>query len=175
VALHDTNFIKFADDTTVVGLTKNDESDHREEVSELALWYCDDNLSLNVSKTKELIVDFRKQRREHAPIHINGTAVESVMIYKFLGIHITEDLSWTNTTTITLVKRAQPRLYFLRWLKKFGILPRVLYKYYRCRIESILTGCITAWYGSCSIHDCKALQRVVKTAKHTPGIVLPPL
>jgi gmma-aminobutyric acid receptor subunit gamma/deltex-like protein len=36
---HDTNsLIKFADDTTVVGLiTNNDESAYREEVSELAL------------------------------------------------------------------------------------------------------------------------------------------
>jgi hypothetical protein len=27
---------------------------------------------------KELILDFRKQQREYAPIHINGTAVEKV-------------------------------------------------------------------------------------------------
>jgi hypothetical protein len=26
--------------------------------------------SFNVNKTKEMIVDFRKQQREHAPIHI---------------------------------------------------------------------------------------------------------
>jgi hypothetical protein len=36
-----------------------------------------DNLSLNVDKTKELIVDFRKLQREQPPIHIDGTAVES--------------------------------------------------------------------------------------------------
>jgi hypothetical protein len=30
-----------------------------EEVSELALWCHDNNLSLNVNKTNELIVDFR--------------------------------------------------------------------------------------------------------------------
>jgi hypothetical protein len=72
-----------------------------EEVSERPLW-CHDNNSLHVSKTKDLIVDLRKQRREHAPIHINGTAVESL---KFFGVHI-EDLSWTTNTT-TFVKRAQ--------------------------------------------------------------------
>jgi hypothetical protein len=41
-------------------------SAYREEVSELALGCQENNLSLNISKTKELIVDFRKQR-EHAP------------------------------------------------------------------------------------------------------------
>jgi hypothetical protein len=56
-------------------MTNDDESAYREEVRELSLWCQDNNLSLNVSKTKEYIVDFRKQRREHTPIHINGTAV----------------------------------------------------------------------------------------------------
>ena len=49
---------KFADDITVVGLiTNNDETAYREEVRDLAVWFQDNNLSLNVSKTKELIVD----------------------------------------------------------------------------------------------------------------------
>ena len=60
-------------------------------------------------------------------IHINRTAVEIVSSFKFLGVHITEDLTWTNNTT-TLVKRAQQRLYFLR--QKFGMAPQVLCKYY---------------------------------------------
>ena len=52
----------------------------------------ENNLSLNVNKTKELIVDFRKQQREHAPIHIDGTTVEKVKSFKFLGVHITDNL-----------------------------------------------------------------------------------
>ena len=34
------------------------------------------NLSLNVIKTTETIVDYRKTRTEHAPILIDGAAVE---------------------------------------------------------------------------------------------------
>ena len=34
----------------------------------LGVWCQENNLSLNVSKTKEMIVDFRKQQREHPPI-----------------------------------------------------------------------------------------------------------
>ena len=74
-------------------MTNDDESAYREEVRELALWCQDNNLSLNVSKTKEYIVDFRKQRREHTPIHINGTAVERVSSFTFLGAHTTMDLT----------------------------------------------------------------------------------
>jgi hypothetical protein len=57
---HDSNTInKFAYDTTVVGLiTDNNETANREEVRDLAVWCQDNNLSLNVIKTKEMIVDY---------------------------------------------------------------------------------------------------------------------
>eukprot|EP00061_Rhincodon_typus_P015114 g42613.t1 len=35
----------------------------------------------------------------------------------------------------------------------------------RCTIESILTGCIAAWYGNCSAQDRKKLLKVVCTAQ----------
>ena len=61
MARHDSNtIIKFADDTTVVGhITDNDETAYREEVRDLAVWCQNNNLSLNVTKTKEIIVDYR--------------------------------------------------------------------------------------------------------------------
>ena len=44
--------------TTVVGLiTDNDETANREEVWDLTVWCKDNNLSLNVIKTKDMIVD----------------------------------------------------------------------------------------------------------------------
>ena len=72
--MHATNLIiKFADDTTVVSLiTINNETTYREEVRALVEWCQENNLSLNVNKTKELFVDFQKKQREHAPIHIDG-------------------------------------------------------------------------------------------------------
>jgi hypothetical protein len=36
--------------------------------------------------------------------------------------------------------------------------PQILKRFYSCTIESILTGCITAWYCNCSAFDRKALQ-----------------
>ncbi|KAK6304897.1 hypothetical protein J4Q44_G00254830 [Coregonus suidteri] len=51
--------------------------------------------------------------------------------------------------------------------------PQILKKLYSCTIESILTGCITAWYGNCLASDRKALQRVVRTAQYITGAKLP--
>ncbi|KAJ8404745.1 hypothetical protein AAFF_G00336080 [Aldrovandia affinis] len=148
--MHDTNtIIKFADDTTVVGLIKNnDETAYREEIQHLATWCADNNLALNTKKTKELIVDFRKTRAvAHAPVHINGAEVERVSSFKFLGVHISEDLSWTFNTS-SLVKKAHQRLFFLRRLRKAHLSPQILVNFYRCAIESILTNSITVWYGT---------------------------
>ena len=49
----------------MVGLiTNNDETAYREEVRALGVWCQENNLTLNVNKSKEMIVDFRKQQRE---------------------------------------------------------------------------------------------------------------
>ncbi len=113
-ATHSSNVIvKFADDTTVVGLiTDNDETAYREEVHALTRWCQEKHLSLNINKTKELVVDFRRQKREHTPIIIDGTPVERVSSFKFLGVHNTEDLTWSAHTDAVL-KKAQQRLFFL--------------------------------------------------------------
>ncbi|CAI5695096.1 unnamed protein product [Oreochromis niloticus] len=165
--------IKFADDTTVIGLiSDNDEAAYREEVDRLAEWCDTNNLLLNTEKTKELIVDYRRNADPHPPIHIKGTAVERVNSFKFLGVHISEDLTWT-TNCSKLVKKAHQRLFFLRTLRKNHLSSDILVNFYRCTIESILTNCITVWYGNCSASDRKALQRVVKTAQRIAGAPLP--
>ncbi|XP_056611074.1 transmembrane protein 237A [Triplophysa dalaica] len=132
------------DDTTVVGLIKDDdESAYRDEVQHLAVGCATNNLELNTQKTKEIIVDFRRTRSHaHTPIYINGAVVERVSGFKFLGIHISDDLTW------------------------------ILVEFYCRTIESILTYCISVWYSNCSASDRKALQRVVKTAQRITGTQL---
>ena len=54
--------LKFADDTTVIGLISDgEESTYRSEVEQLVQWCEDNNLILNTTKTKELIIDYRKE------------------------------------------------------------------------------------------------------------------
>jgi hypothetical protein len=146
----------------VVGLiTNNDEAAYREEVRHLAVWCQDNNLSLNMIKIKEIIVNYRKRRTEHAPILIDGAAVEQIESFKFLGVHITNKLSWSKHTK-TVVKRARQSLFPLRKLKRLSMGHQILKRFYSCTIE---TGCITAWYDNCSASDHKAIQRVVCTAR----------
>ncbi len=136
--------------------------------------WCQGNISLNIDKTKELVVDFRRQSREHTPITIDKTPVERVNSFKFLGIHITENLTWSAHTDAVL-KKAHQHLFFPRRLRKFGTSPSILRSFYTCTVESILTGCITAWFGNSTAGNRRALQRIVRTARHIIGGELPSL
>lgn len=151
-----------------------DEAAYRREVASLVSWCEENNLTLNTDKTKEMIVDMRKERRTPQPLFIRELEVERVQKFKYLGVHINEDLTWTPHIT-QLVKKAQQRLYFLRRLRKFGMSPKILSNFYSCTIESVLTSCITVWYGSATVMDRKRLQRVVKTAQKITRTPLPSL
>ncbi|XP_072516687.1 uncharacterized protein [Salminus brasiliensis] len=171
---HSSNsIIKFDNDTTVLGLiSKGDESAYREEVQQLTDWCTVNNLHWNVEKTKEMVVDFRKTRRDHSPLNINGSSVEIVKSTKFLGVHLAENLTWSLNTSST-AKKAQQRFYFLRKLRKARLPPPILTLFYRGTIESILSSCITAWFGTCTASDRKTLQRIVRTAERIIGVSLP--
>ncbi len=161
------HIIRFADDTTVVGLiSNNDEMHYGEEVVQLAEWCGANNLSLSVEKTKEVVMDFRRRNStDHPPLTIDSSTVGRLST-------VTEDLTWT-TNTMSLSKKAQQRLHFLRRLKRASLPPPILTTFYRGTIESVLTSCITVWYGNCSAADRKTLQRTVNTAAKIIGAPLP--
>jgi hypothetical protein len=85
---------------------------------------------------------------------------------------ITKELTWS-THINTVVKKAQQCLFPLRRLKRFVTGLQILKKFYNCTIESILTGCVTAWYGNCLASNHKVLQRVVCTTTLIIGAILP--
>lgn len=87
------------------------------------------------SKTKELIINFRRKREELelAHLYIKGDMVVRVSNFKFL------DLTWT-------VNTAQQRLYFLRLLRRMNMSQYLLLSFYRCSVESILSNDILVWF-----------------------------
>lgn len=160
---------KFADDTSVAGLiTNNIETVYRSEVEELVRWCENNNLILNISKTKELVVDFRKRATPLLPLFINGEVVERVTCFKFLGTTIHQSLSWELNTSL-IISKCHQRLYFLRQLKKFRVGRPAMTHFYRSTIESILTFSMLVWYGHTTSQDKIRLERIVRRASKIIG------
>ena len=102
---------------------------------------------LNVSKTKELIIDFRIKKDPLLPIQIKNQDVNQVTSYKYLGVTIDNKLQWDEHAS-NIYKKANKRIYFLRKLKEFRIDPTLIELFYQATIQSVLTFCITGWGGN---------------------------
>ena len=56
---------KFSDDSVVVGcITKGDDSLYRDKVSDFVTWRDDNFLELNIRKTKEIVIDFKRNTEQ---------------------------------------------------------------------------------------------------------------
>ena len=79
-----TIFVKYSDDTAIIDLSNS--IPHYIEVERFTIWCKDNFLDLNMTKTKELLIDFRKQPPAVSPITIDGEIVERVVKYRYPGI-----------------------------------------------------------------------------------------
>ncbi len=80
--------LKFADDTTLIGLIQDgEESAYKQEVKELAVWCSLNNLELNMIKTVEMIVDFRRNPPALPPTHHHVQHCDCSGVIQILGHH----------------------------------------------------------------------------------------
>ena len=72
-------------------------------------WWDSNHLILNVTKTKEMVIDFRKQTKVPDLIVIKENDVERVETFKYLGVVLDNKLKWKQNTD-SIVKKTKPRL-----------------------------------------------------------------
>ena len=127
---------KYADDTALVGLITNDEADYRSSVDQFATWCSDNCLEMNLTKTKEIKIDFRSGVHHPNPVKIMGQNIEIVHSYKYLGTIIDDKLRWDENTT-NLFKNGQQRLYFLRKLNALHVDRNILSLFHDYFVKSV--------------------------------------
>ena len=154
---------KYADDTALVSRCTNDDVTYQSEVERFVNW-CDNNyLELNVKKTKEMVVDFRKSP-SHTPLYINGEIVELVKEYKYLGTVIDDRFNF-NSNVQKIYKKALSRMYFVRQLRKLNIDDKIMKLFYTSIVQSVITFAIVCWYGNCGIEIKDKLNRIVRNCE----------
>ena len=175
----DTSSIKFAHDAAFQGLFTNglDSNYIIEEVYRFVKWREENYLILNVSKTKEMIIDFRRQKRTPIPLVINNERVEIVHTYKYLGFTVDDKLNWHEHCN-ELIKKINKRMYFLRKLELFRLNNEVLYTFYCSILGSVITFGISCWGSSITAGDRKRLNSTIKKAgkimnREVPNIETP--
>ena len=68
---------------------------------------------------------------------IDRAVVKQVESFKFLGVHITNKLTLSKHTK-TVLKRARQTLFPRRRLKRFGMGPQILIRFYSYSIERLV-------------------------------------
>ena len=154
------HIIKFADDSVIVSLLSNTDPDLGPIVSEFADWCKSSFLEINVSKTKEMTIDFRSLPSAISHVSIDNQVVENVTEYKYLGIVIDDKLSFQPQVN-ALCKKANQRLYFLRKLRSFDVGKSFMKTFYSCFIESVLSFACVSWFGSLNVQYRNKLQGVI--------------
>ena len=124
-------------------------------------------LQLNVTKTKDLCIDFR---RKQTPVCIKGEEVVRDYTYKYLGIVIYSKLNW-NENTESLRKNVS-RMYCLRKLKKFGVSADLLI-FYNAVISSTISFGAACWGGNVSKYDQGRVDKVIHRGSCIVGRQLP--
>ena len=104
-------------------------------------------LRIKCKEEKEMIINFRKSKALPDPIIINDHTVEHVRIYKYLGVMLNNDLSWSCNTDY-IISKLNSRLYCLRKLKKFNVNICILKLFHQLVIKSVFTYCCVCWGGN---------------------------
>ena len=104
------HYFKYADDTALVGLLSDGETDYRSDIDDFVSWCVGNCFELNVVKTKEFVIDFPSGVHHPTPVNINGQHIAIVHSYKYLGTTFDGKLRWddnTKQTKIVLPEKTQ--------------------------------------------------------------------
>ena len=166
---------KYSDDSAVVGcISDGQEAEYRELIGQFVKWCSNNHLILNTNKTKEMIVDFRRNKIKQSSVVILGEEVEVVEEYKYLGVQLDNRLEW-KVNTEYIYKKGQSRLYFLRKLRSFNVCPKMLHIFYKSVVESAISFAAICWGSGIRTRDLKRINKLIKKAGSVLGVTLEPL
>ena len=112
---------KYMDDTTLSeGFNRADESQMQAAGDEVGKWSADNKTKLNTKKTKEMVMNFRRTADAVPPLTLNNIIIDRVIVFKLLGVLISNNLSWEENTN-SIISKCAPHLYYLKQLRKSGL------------------------------------------------------
>ena len=155
---------KFVDDTSVSEvINKGEQGKMQSLVNMINTWCIDNDMKLNQSKCKDMIISFAKDRPKLDPIFVNNHELVPVSSVKVLGTYISADMKW-NTHISYIVSKASKGLYFLRLLKRAGLDHSSQLAVYTTCIRSVLEYGCQVWNYGASQYLSDDVERVQRRA-----------
>lgn len=131
------DFILYADDTTLyTDVKKVNEQSINVELQKIVKWLNVNKLSINAKKTKMMLFHISKKPKS-PQVKLNGVVVEDVSHFKFLGIMIANNLSWT-AHLMYLANKLAKATFILNKLKNFlpiNILKILYFSLFHCHLN----------------------------------------
>jgi hypothetical protein len=157
--------IKYVDDTTIweACSLSNSTSKIQLAANQVSSWCMNNNMKINVDKTKEMIIYFGKKNMCFPYIKMNDNELERVESTKLLGLIINNKLTWSDHVDY-ICKKASKRLYFLRLLKRANISPADIISVYNSIIRSVLEYACEIWHPSLTQAQARQLEHIQKRA-----------
>lgn len=121
-----------------------------------------------------MVIDYRKSKKVPSVVTINGSIVERVDRYKYLGVVIDNRLSWHEHVE-ALLKNLSSRMYCMRIMKKFNVNKNILAMFYNSVICGVWQYNLLSWGGNTRTEDKNAIDAVIRQASRLIGEVQPSL
>ena len=153
---------KYVDDTCIVYTGSDSQAPNLQEAAD-NLWTIQNDMKINKSKTKELVIDLFKTRTNFPTIRIDGTDTQRVTEAKILGITITSNLTW-DVHVDEITRKAGKRLFLLLQLKRSGIPVEDLLTVYTTVVRPTLEYACPAWSTSLTLGLQSDMERVQRRA-----------
>ena len=119
--------------------------DLQDDVSQICDWISRNHLTLNAAKTKYMIVSRRKRPTcPYPPLVLDGTAIEMVSHFKYLGVWISDDLTWGKHIESVCCKARRLLGYMYRTFSPYCE-PSVLLSLYKSQVLPILDYACVVW------------------------------
>jgi len=156
--------IKYADDTVLIELLKQmTDSLLNTSTATLSDWCSLNNLTLNVTKTKELIFSNKRHNPICDKLTVNGKPVERVTHFKYLGTILDEKLNF-EANTEHIISKTRRRLYMTKRLHSLNIAEPIRRLCYKTFIESILLFHLSTIYGHLNSSSIASINKLIKLA-----------
>ena len=137
---------KYVDDITFSEVVQENASSESQLLHDkINSWCVANDMRLNPSNCKEMIISFSSTRDLPPALSIGKVPPERVECHKVLGLLLQSNLKW-NTVIEYITSKASKRLHILGVLKRNGVTITQLLSVYKAFVRSVLEYCAPVWY-----------------------------